>query len=108
MTRGIIGAILTYALSLILIRPGQSMPDLNKELGVLDSYLTTCQKKEYLLEGVWLAFNYKEKNPGWDILKCFEQAIWSWLLAEGKREDKPCLKATVKRINEIKSRKNKK
>ena len=80
---------------------------LDKELHVLDLYLTTRQKKQFLLEGVWLAFRYKEKNPSWDILKCFEGAIWDWLLAEGKKEDKVDLKCTIKKLNEISSRKKK-
>lgn len=76
--------------------------DLNKELHVLDLYLSTCQKKEFLLEGVWLAFNYKGNNPSWDILKCFERAIWDWLLSESKREYKPDLKSTIRKLSEFK------
>ena len=78
------------------------MNDLDKELHTLDLYLTTCEKKEFLLEGVWLAFKYKEKNPSWDVLKCFETAIWDWLLSESKKEDKCDSKTTIKKINQIK------
>jgi len=74
---------------------------LNRELAVLDLYLTTCQKKEFLPEGVWLAFSWKERNPSWDILKCFERAIWDWLLAEGKKGSSCDLKAIVKKVNSL-------
>jgi hypothetical protein len=80
------------------------MNGLDKELHALDLYLTTCEKKEFLLEGVWLAFKYKEKNPSWDVLKCFETAIWDWLLSESKKESASDLKSTIKKINEIKER----
>lgn len=76
--------------------------DLDKELYVLDLYLSTCKKKEFLLEGVWLAFNYRRNNPSWDILKCFERAIWDWLLSESKKEDKPDLKSTIRKLSELK------
>lgn len=82
------------------------MDELDQELRVLDMYLTTCQKKEFLLEGVWLAFKHKEKHPSWSILKCFEAAIWDWLLSESKRETLPDLKDIIKRIEKIKKKKD--
>lgn len=77
------------------------MSELYKELRVLDMYLTTCQKKEFLLEGVWLAFKHKEKNPTWDILKCFETAIWDWLLSESKKDNSSDLAQTTSKIEKI-------
>lgn len=83
------------------------MSDIDKELRVLETYLTTCNKKQFLVEAVWLAFRYRENNPSWDILKCFEQSIWDWLLAENKKDNKSDLKAIIEKVNDISKLKKK-
>jgi hypothetical protein len=67
----------------------------------LSVYLDLCGEKQVLLETVWLAFRYKDTHKGWDVNKCFEEAIWNVMLAEAKREVKTDLKATVDKINQI-------
>jgi hypothetical protein len=69
----------------------------------LSVYLDLCGEKQVLLETVWLAFRYKDTHKGWDVNKCFEEAIWNVMLAEAKREVKTDLKATVDKINSISS-----
>ncbi len=81
------------------------MEALQKDLMILDLYLTTCQKKGFLADALWLAFNYKEKNPKWDILKCFETAIWDWLLFSEDNKKPLNPEEFVKKVNKLKKQK---
>lgn len=77
------------------------MNEIEKELAILSIYLDTGVKKDILVEVVWFAFDYKKKNPSWHILKCFEKAIWDWLLYTGKKEHESSLKDLSKKIKEM-------
>lgn len=75
---------------------------------VIDLYLTTCLKKNFLPEAIWLAFNYKEKNPKWDSLKCLETAIWDWLLFSEDNKKPLNPEEFIKKINKLKANAKKK
>jgi hypothetical protein len=78
--------------------------DIEKELSVLGIYLKTCLKKDFFLEAIWLAFEYKEKNPKWDTLKCFEASIWDWLLYSDLIDKKSSPAEFLKKMEELKKK----
>ena len=84
------------------------MEDLQKDLMVLDLYIETCRRKGFSAEAVWLAFNYKEKNPTWSALKCFETAIWDWLLFSEDNKKPLNPEEFIKKINKLKKSNKKK
>ncbi len=72
--------------------------DIHNELGSLELVLEEADRQGILTEVVWDAFHIQRKK-GYDLIKSFDHALWSWLLIQAKREKKGCPIKLLENIN---------